>query len=494
MKPLTAWTTMIYSLTLRTVNTTTPNPSLVRKGGILAVPVVRTPLLTKEGLGVVVRKVIYSLTAWLILLSYPVSAIPTIQQWETSNGARVYFVAAPELPMVDIEVTFDAGSARDGSKFGLASMTKSLLKEGGSGEWDADQVAEQFENWGAQFSVSLDRDMAAVNLRSLTDTQLLSPALNLLTVVLKQPTFREKSLEQVRQRMLNALKMQEQDPASVADNVFYQAVYGDHPYAISEVGLKETVMALKREEVVAFHQRYYVAKNAIVAIVGALDKTGAEQLANQVVGTLPAGETAPALPAVADLKEANLVHRPHPATQTHILIGQPGVARNDPDYFSLYVGNYILGGSGFASLLMDEVREKRGLAYSIYSYFSPQRVPGPFIAGLETRNDQTEEALKIVRQVLQDFVAQGPPAEKLKLAKQGITGGFPLRIKNNSNILGYLSVIGFYRLPLDYLQTFNQNIEAVTLEKIKDAFQRRLHLDKMVTVTVGGEPAAKEAN
>jgi zinc protease len=316
---------------------------------------------------------------------------------------------------------------------------------------------------------------------------LLQPALELVALLLNKPTFEETPLERIRDQMLANLKYQEQSPDSIANKNFYRAIYGKHPYAISSSGTKESVATLTKADAKAFLARYYVAKNAVVAIVGALDRAAAEQVAITVVGALPPGEPAPPLPPVPELSQPHTIKITHPTTQTHILIGQPGIAWNDPDYFSLYVGNYILGGSGFASLILDEVREKRGLAYSAYSYFSLERVPGPFIAGLQTRNDQTEEAIKVVQTVMRDFLEKGPAEEKLKLAKQGITGGFPLRIKSNSNILSYLSLIGFYHLPLDYLHTFNQNIEAVTQAKIKEAYNQRLHLDKMVTVMVGGE-------
>jgi zinc protease len=420
------------------------------------------------------------------LLSSSTFAIPTIQHWQTDNGAQVYFVPAPDLPMVDIEVVFDAGSARDGDKPGLAMLSNGLLTEGAGGH-SADQIAEHFDNLGAKIGNSVNSDMATVSLRSLTEPQLLQPALEMLTLLLAKPDFEETPFERVRQQMLVNLQYQEQSPGTIAKKAYYGAVFGTHPYATLSSGTTESVAALSRDDVKAFHARYYVAKNAVVAIVGALDRKGAEKLANGVVSQLPVGGMPPALPPVAALSEAKRIDIVHPSTQTHVLIGQPGMARGDPDYFTLYVGNYILGGSGLVSLLAEEVREKRGFAYSAYSFFAPRRVAGPFIAGLETRNDQTAQALQVVNETLGDFIKNGPSEDKLKKAKQGITGSFPLRIKSNSNIIGYLSVIGFYQLPLDYLHQFNSKVEAVTLEMIKDAFQRRLHLDRLVVVTVGGK-------
>jgi zinc protease len=161
------------------------------------------------------------------------------------------------------------------------------------------------------------------------------------------------------------------------------------------------------------------------------------------------------------------------------------MSRDDPEYYPLYVGNHILGGSGLVSRISEEVREKRGLSYSAYSYFIPMRYKGPYTLGLQTRNEQTQEAISVMRKTLQDFIDDGPTEKELKASKQNITGGFPLRISSNGKIADNLSSIGFYNLPLDYLDTFNDHVDAVTVEQIKAAFKNRVHPDKMVTVTVG---------
>jgi zinc protease len=175
----------------------------------------------------------------------------------------------------------------------------------------------------------------------------------------------------------------------------------------------------------------------------------------------------------------------HPASQSHILIGVPGMSRNDPDYFPLYVGNYILGGGGFVSRLMNEVREKRGLAYSVYSYFMPMKQPGAFQIGLQTKKEQADGALALVRKTVADFVAQGPTEKELTAAKQNIVGGFPLRIDSNRKILEYLSIIGFYEMPLTYLDDFTSRVEKVTVAQIRSAYARHIRPEKMATVIVG---------
>lgn len=411
-------------------------------------------------------------------------ANPDIQHWQTANGAQVYFVPAPELPMVDIRMVFDAGSARDGKQPGIAMLTSGMLEEGAAG-LDADTIARRFEDIGAQFSAGAYRDMATVGLRSLTKAAILKPALKTFTQVLSKPDFPQKALQRVRKQLLTGLQQQEQDPGAIASKAFFRALYGNHPYASPSKGTIASVKGMQRKALIDFYRRYYVARNAVIAIVGALDIEAAKRMAEEVTAGLAAGSHAAALPPPAPLEKAKAEHIEYPSTQTHLLMGQPGVARGDADYFPLYVGNHILGGSGFGSRITEEVREKRGLSYSAYSYFSPMRAAGPFVLGLQTRNDSADKARKVLRETLEKFRNEGPTAKELEAAKKNITGGFPLKVDSNSDILGYIAMIGFYGLPLDYLDNFNATIEAVTQQQIRDAFQRRVDPARMVTVTVG---------
>ncbi len=292
-------------------------------------------------------------------------------------------------------------------------------------------------------------------------------------------------MERERQSILASLLRDEQSPGTIGSKLLYKKVYGEHPYAVDPEGTRESVQAIKREDLIATHKRLYVARNAVVAIVGAVERSQAESIAESITGKLPAGEHAPPLPEVKPLTGALEEKVEYPSTQAHLMLAQPGMKRSDKDYFALYVGNHVLGGSGLVSILSEEVREKRGLSYSVYSYFMPMREPGLFQLGLQTKNSQAAEALQVLRETLQRFVEEGPSAEQLHAAKQNITGGFPLRIASNSKIVEYLAVIGFYDLPLDYLDTFTGKVEAVTAEQIRDAFKRRIDPDRMVTVQVG---------
>ncbi len=411
-------------------------------------------------------------------------AAPKIETWQTSNGVEVYYVHAPELPMLDIQIVFDAGSSRDGDKPGLATLTTGLLSQGAGGK-DADAISSGFESLGAIYSADTGYDSSSVGLRSLTDETLLAKALTNLELVITKPDFPTDALERRRARTLIGLRSKQQSPGSLARDAFMDAIYNSHPYATPSEGTEESIKSISRADVQAFFNKYYVANNAMVAMVGAVDRARAEAIAEQLTSILPSGNKPAPLPEVNALQDANRIFIEHPSAQTHILVGQPGIKRGDPDYFPLYVGNHILGGGGMVSRLFSEVREKRGLSYSAYSYFSPMRFQGPFIAGLQTKTEQADEALSVLLENINQFIDKGPSNDELVASKRTITGGYPLRIDSNSKILSYVTVIGYYGLPLNYLETFNEQVNAVTVAQIRDAFKRRLMPDKLVTVLVG---------
>lgn len=407
-----------------------------------------------------------------------------IKSWQTSKGTKVVFVQADELPMLDVRVIFDAGSARDGKLPGLASFTHHMLDQG-AGDWTTDQIAERTDSIGASIGGSAARDMAVLSLRCLTDEAIQKKALATLQAIIQKPRFPEKELERGRKQLMIGLQNEQQSPGDIADKLFYKNLYGKHTYATPVSGDMQSAKQLNRDALIKFYKQHYVASNAVIAMVGAVDETRAKEIAEQLTFGLPKGRKAEKIASVANLQKAVAVNHQHPSTQTHVMVGQPGMMRGDKDYFALYVGNHILGGSGFSSRIVGEVREKRGLAYSSYSYFIPMRDKGPFLMGLQTKNTQAQEALKVLHETLDIFIKNGPTEDELEHAIKNITGGFPLRIDSNKDIVGYLAMLGFYDLPLDYLKTFNQNVKNVTRAQIMQAFQSRIHPDRMITVMVG---------
>ncbi len=421
---------------------------------------------------------------YLMLFSVPALATPQIQTWQTENGARVLFVPATEIPMLDVRIVFDAGSARDAGISGLAVLTNGLLSEGAAGK-TSQQIAEAFESVGAEIEYDAARDMGLVGVRSLTEPKYLNSAIESLKQVLTQPDFPQDAYQRELNRMKVAVKARQQSPSALAGVAFNKAVFVDHPYASPTSGTKESLEKLTLDDIQKFYKKYYVAKNATIAIVGNVDRLQAEKIVNELVLPLPAGEKAADLPAVKPLTEAKKIVIDYPSAQTHIFVGQPGIKRGDDDYFSLYVANHPFGGSGFSSRLVEVVREKHGLAYSVYSYFSPLRRRGVFAMGMQTKTEQTQQALSLLNQELKKYVENGPEKQELADSISNITGSFPLNIDSNGKLLEYIAMIGFYDLPIDYLDHFIANIKSVDVKKINDALTRRIHPDKMVTVIVG---------
>jgi len=314
-----------------------------------------------------------------------------------------------------------------------------------------------------------------------------------LAEVLGRPRFAPEDLERERNLTLVSLRYQEQNPGDVAGRAFWRELYGDHPYASPADGTVAGVRAISRADVQAFHQRWYVARNAVVAIVGDLDRAGAERLAERVLAHLPTGGPAPALPQPRPLAAGKVIRIDHPSTQSHIRVGQIGYQRGDPEHPALYLGNHIFGGSGLVSVLSEAIREQRGLSYSVYSYFAPMRRPGPFVMGLQTENAQVDEALRVLRDTLAGHLAAGADEARIGAHKNNIVGGFPLRLDSNRKLLGYISMIGFHGLPLDYLERFPAEVEALPRGRVNSALRERIDPERFLVVIVGGEAEAPQA-
>lgn len=427
----------------------------------------------------------YCIPGICLILTSSICAAPQIEQWHTENGIQTLFVAAPELPMLDVAVTFDAGSGRDDELAGLSQLTHGLLNAG-SGTLDTDAVAEKFEDVGARYGVSVDLDHSSVTLRSLTEEKLLHQALSTFIAILARPSFPDKDFQRLKRQALIAIKDSEQRPADIASRAFYKAVYGDHPYSQPISGDQGSIRKITLDDVKKFHRRYLVSDNALIAMVGGIDANKARQIAERISASLASGKKPAPIAAPEPQLPATDLYIPYPSQQAHVRIGQLGIRRGDADHFTLYTGNHVLGGSGFTSRLLKEIRVERGLAYSAYSYFFPLQVNGPFVLGLQTRADQAQQAVDISLQVIEQFISTGPTEEELQLAKNSIIGGFPLRIDSNRDILGYLSLIAYYKLPLDYLDTFIERISTISQKDVRTAYQQRLQLHDMVKIVVGG--------
>jgi zinc protease len=426
------------------------------------------------------------------------AAIP-VQHWTHTSGAGVFLVESPTIPMVDVQIDFDAGSRRDpADKAGLAQVTAGMISKGisavnppGASPYDAaldeNQLGEAWADLGAGFGAGAGSDRMSFSLRSLNYPDLLPKAAQLAARQLADPAFPEAIWQRERQRLAASIREANTRPATVARRAFAPALYGSHPY-----GYEMTEESLERigvQDMVEMYRRLIQPCRAKVSIVGAVTRAQADALATTILSRLPAGasgcEPLPPVVEVAPLAAPVVREIPFASAQAHVLIVQPGYKRNDPDHFALLVGNYILGGGGFVSRLSQEVREKRGLSYSVYSYFSPGLHAGGFTIGLQTRSDQSAQAVQVSREVLERFVEEGPTEAELKAAKDNLIGGFPLLIDSNRKLLDNISNIAWNGLPLNYLDTWTRQVDRVTVADIKAAFARKVQPQRMVTVTVG---------
>jgi zinc protease len=307
---------------------------------------------------------------------------------------------------------------------------------------------------------------------------------------LSSPRFDAAVFDREKNRAAAHLKDALTLPDTVAERAFWQNAYPDHPYG--RQATPEGLEALTAKAAREFWKSHYTAQNATLAIVGNLSVDEAKALAARLCKAMPQGAKLP-LPLAPQMPQGKTIAIPHSAEQAHIILGLQAVQKGNPDYFALLVGNYTLGGGGFAGRLMQEVREKAGLAYGVYSAFVPLREAGPFEIALATRKDQAGEALKIVRHVLDGFLKEGPTEAELKAAKAYLTGSFPLNLDSNKKWLAQAATIGFYGLPANYLDTWTAKVDAVTLPEIRAAFARWVDPAKMVTVIVGGAPAKAAA-
>ena len=432
------------------------------------------------------RHVLLALVVGLGLLSRWAGAAPKIEHWLAGSGARVFFVENHDLPMLDVQIDFAAGSVRDPEgKSGVAALTSGML-DLGAADLDEREIASRLADVGAVLSGGADIERASLHLRTLSADDRRLPALALMRSVLAAPQFPADVLAREKARTIAGLKEAAIRPEVIAARTFWRLLYPGHPYGRDVT--PESVASIGRDDLVEFHRRHYTAANASVTLVGDLSRAQAQALAEELTAGLPAGGAAPpGAPPVVPLTAPVEERVAHAAAQAHVLVGLPALKRGDPDFFALAVGNYTLGSGGFVSRLMQEVREKRGMAYSVGSHFMPLTQSGPFEISLQTKKAQADEALGVVRTVLQRFIAEGPSAAELRAAKQNLVGSFPLRLDSNGKILDNVALIGFYGLPLDYLDRYAENVEKVSANDVRAAFARHVATDRLVTVVVGGE-------
>ncbi len=409
-----------------------------------------------------------------------------IKQWYTENGMQVIFKPEQTLPMIDFRLIFDAGSARDSSHLnalsGLANLTNQLIFTG-SDRLNEDQIANALADAGVDYGNGIERDMAKIYFRSLSDRTFLEPAIATLGSILSHANFPPQAVERARNQIQVELDYALQAPAIISSRILYQTLYGSHPYATPLNGTRESINKITRNDILAFYRQYYTAQNALLVMVGDINEHQARNISQQLSLALPKGQKAPELPPVYKTNISKLTSKDFNSSQTTVFMGQIAVKRNDPDYIPLYVGNYILG--SFGARLTKEIRYNRGLTYSIESLLVVMKEPGLFLIKFSSQQAYVKEIIQLINLMLEDFITYGPTPAELKQAKMFINSNYPFRLDSNQDMVENLSVIGFYDLPLTYLDDYMAKIQAVSVEQIREAFSKHVDVKKMLTVIVG---------
>lgn len=408
-----------------------------------------------------------------------------LKQWSMPNGVRVYFAPRPGLPVVDARLTFRAGSLYEGTQPGLAYLTRAVLTNG-TEELSAEAFGEKLDNLGVEWKEDTDKDVSWVSFRVPKDKSTLQQVTALLSELLKAPAFRESDVEIEREKMLSALKIMEQDPDSTAMQIMAAKIYGDHPYGHPVLGFPENVKKHTKADLMQFYQQHYVARNAVLSIVGDVTLRQAYDIALALTGKLPEGslQNPPQGPVA---QEGETVQHPFPSMQTTVIYGGLGISRVDPDRYALIIGNHILGAYPFNNRIFKIVREQHGLAYSPRSNVELLMQPGLFTLKAGTRNAEAGDTLNHFKTILTDFIKNGPTVEELEDAKRNLLGALPLSIATNADALELVDTIATYQLPLDTLEQFEATIHKITVDEVKQVFQAHVVPEKLWVVTVGGQ-------
>ena len=424
------------------------------------------------------------LALFLAAFALPARAV-TIQNIETARGVTAWLVEDHSVPVVTINVAFRGGAALDpAGKAGLASVTCDLLDEG-AGDLDSSAYQGKVEDLAASLSFSAGTDTTEASLKSVT--QNLAPALALLKLALTAPRFDDAAVRRVKGQLLASLAREDRQPRAIADRQWRQAVYGEHPYARRRRGSPETIAAITPDDMRGFVRDRFAKDVMLVAVVGDITPEQLKPLLDDTLGGLPA-QAAPAVlpPLHPSVTGATLVAK-LPIPQSVAEFGEAGLKRDDPDWYAALLDNDILGG-GPTSRLEHEVREKRGLAYSVYSALAPMEAGGVIIGGVGTENARVGESLAIVRSEWRRMRDDGPTEAELAAAKTYVTGSFPLNLGSTGGVAAVLIEMMRDRLGIDYLDRRDALINGVTLADAKRVARRLFDPDALTFVVVGSPP------
>lgn len=429
------------------------------------------------------RLIAFAVAAWVALMGpMPAANAADIREITSPAGIKAWLLIDRSVPLVAMRFAFRGGSALDPeSKAGLSEITANLLNDG-AGDFDALQFQGWLEDRSVQLGFDVDPDMIGGRVKALKEHA--GPAFDMLSLALTRPRFDESEVERTRAQMISQIVRQSQRPGTIASRRWNAAVYPDHPYGRPGSGTEEGLKAVTRADMAALAKARFGRDQLDIAIVGDLNEQEAGALVDRAFGALPATAEHFAL-AEAKPRQAGLIVVPLDVPQSTVIFGQAGIKRDDPDFYAAYVLMHVLGGSGFASRLMYEVRETRGLAYSIYSYLMPRKVGGLIIGGVGTENDRVAQTIEIVRAEWAKVRDQGLSDTEIADAKTNINGGYALRFTSTDRIAEQLLAIKTDGLGIDYLQRRADYINAVTADDVRRVAKRLLNPDDLTIVVVG---------
>ena len=413
------------------------------------------------------------------------AAATDIQRLVSPGGIEAWLVEEHSVPVIAVNFAFRGGSAQDPvGKAGLANLLTTLFDEG-AGDLDSAAFQRALEDSSVSISFDAGRDALYGEMKTLSGNR--AEAVRLLRLALTEPRFDPEPLERMRARILVGLRQEDRDAETIASKLWFSAAFPDHPYGRPGKGTPESVAAITRNDIRDYYSRVLARDGLKIAIVGDIDADTARALLDEVFGPLPEKARLEPVAETAPMPGAS-ARRDMPNPQTVIRFGGPGLKRSDPDFIPAYVVNYILGGGGFSSRLYNEVREKRGLAYSVYTYLLPFRHAGVYLGGVATRADRAADALGLIMTEIARIAENGPSEEELAKAKDYLVGSYPLRFDSSGKIASQLVEIQLENLGIDYINRRNSLIEAVTIDDVRRTAKRLFGADDMIIVTVG-QPA-----
>lgn len=417
-----------------------------------------------------------------VFLAVPAWAGVDIEEITTPGGIEAWLVEDHTLPFMALELRFRGGTSLDqDDALGATNLMVGLLEEG-AGDLDARGYARALESLAASIRFDSSDDDVSISARFLTENR--QEAVALLKLALTQPRFDDDAIERVRQQVLSGLRSDAQDPNTIAGQTFRDIAYGTHPYARPGKGTIDSVSALTREDLVAAHQGALARDRLYVGAVGDITAQELGVLLDDLLGDLPATGTPIPAPATVTL-DGGITVVPYDTPQSVVLFGQLGIDRDDEDFFPAFVMNHILGGGGFESRLMSEVREKRGLTYGVYSYLLPKDLASVYMGSVASANDRVAEAIEVITAEWARMAEDGVTDEELEAAKTYLTGAYPLRFDGHGRIASIMTGMQMQGLGVDYIDTRNDKVNAVTRDDIARVAKELLKPDQLNFVVVG---------